>query len=386
MYRAVLATAALFSAACACSPAPIESTTSTPEVTVLPEKATGFITANPLPLGGDWKEDVRRDDYGRPFEYALLGEKLPAFTGTLLDGTAFDSQALANWTVIDVWGIWCGDCVEDGPYVSALATAIAQDPDLDFLSIHTPASAARITPEEMFGKYGSVEAYFSSKGYNYPTLVAPDTSIREALRITWTPSYLLVAPDGTVKGYRSEFYAAEGEPVKDFLKDIARVKAESKKTALDGLSIGPAGIPGLASPTVFTLDAVQASFPGQQVVTTQVKAGGDLYPAFEVRDGADTLFTLTPGWSLGQIERISTRSPLIAGPAGERIGTSTLSGLSPADRAECVAGEGDYAGALLCPSAGTPALQLVFTAPEKGGPPETLSEMVYLVPDTTVSE
>ena len=50
--------------------------------------------------------------------------------------------------------------------------------------------------------------------------------MRSALKIGWTPSYLLVSPDGVVKGYRSEFSAAGGEPVKDFLKDIARVKAE----------------------------------------------------------------------------------------------------------------------------------------------------------------
>jgi hypothetical protein len=57
-------------------------------------------------------------------------------------------------------------------------------------------------------------------------VIDSDASLRNTLRIDWTPSYLLVSPDGVVKGYRSEFSAAKGEPVKDFLKDIARVKAE----------------------------------------------------------------------------------------------------------------------------------------------------------------
>ena len=233
MIRFLLATGAIAALVCACTPA-VEAPASSDGAasgtpgdvgdTVLPPNATGFITDNPLPLDPAGKE-VRRDDYGRPYEYALLGEQLPHLTGTMMDGTPFDSTSLDNWTVIDVWGIWCGDCMRDAPYVAALATAIDQDPGLDFLSIHTPASAARTTPEEMFKKYGSLEAYFAEKGYSYPVLVDTDASLRDALKITWTPSYILVSPEGVVKGYRSEFSAAEGEPIKDFMKDIARVKA-----------------------------------------------------------------------------------------------------------------------------------------------------------------
>jgi len=238
MIRSLVATGALITLACACSPAPAQQKAPTPsasepaaqteevaETAPLPEDATGFITANPPPLADG--AEIRRDDYGRPFEYALLGQKLPHLTGTMMDGTAFDSDSLDKWTVIDVWGIWCGDCMRDAPYVAALSTAIGQDPDLDFLSIHVPASAARVSAEEMFGKYGSLDAYFAEKDYSYPVLVDTDTSLRSALKIAWTPSYILVSPDGVVKGYRSEFAAAKGEPIKDFLKDIAQVKAAS---------------------------------------------------------------------------------------------------------------------------------------------------------------
>jgi thiol-disulfide isomerase/thioredoxin len=227
MIRTFLSTAALMALVAACSApetanAPADA--AAPKETALPADATGFITANPLPLADDGS--VRRDDYGRPYEYALLGEKLPHITGTMLDGTTFDSADLTKWTVIDVWGLWCSDCLADGPYAAALSTAIGQDPDLDFVSIHVPASAARTTPEEMYKKYGSVDAYFAEKGYSFPVVIDPDTSLRSALKIGWTPSYLLVSPEGIVKGYRSEFSAAKGEPVKDFLKDIAQVKAE----------------------------------------------------------------------------------------------------------------------------------------------------------------
>lgn len=187
--------------------------------------ATGFITPDtPVPASAEQKSgDVPRDDYGRPYSYAFLGEKLPAFSGTMLSGEEFSSDQLeGQWTVIDIWGLWCGDCMADAPYVAALATAISQDPDLTFMSIHTPPNAQRA--DEAYGKYDSVQSYFNSAGYSYATLLDTNASIRDTLDIAWTPSYLLIAPDGTVQGFRSELSAADGEPVKDFMRDIAEVK------------------------------------------------------------------------------------------------------------------------------------------------------------------
>ena len=110
----------------------------------------------------------------------------------------------------------------DAPYVAALATALAQDPDVDFLSIHTPPSAARA--DEAYGKYGSVAAYFASAGYSYPTLVDTDASIRDALRIDWTPTYLLIGPDLRVHAFRTALSVAGKEPVKDTVRGIAAVR------------------------------------------------------------------------------------------------------------------------------------------------------------------
>lgn len=190
--------------------------------------ATGFVTPATIsvPETADLSRgDVPRDSYGRPFTYENLGLELPEFAGDMATGEAFSSQSLSGkWVVIDVWGLWCGDCMRDAKYAAALSVAVEQDPDLDFLSIHTPPSAARA--DEAYKKYESVSAYFEEVGYSYPTLLDVDASIRDAIKVRWTPSYLLLAPDGTVQGFRTEFAAAEGEPVKDFLRDIAEVRAD----------------------------------------------------------------------------------------------------------------------------------------------------------------
>ena len=208
--------------------APVETADAAPATEAEAEdvSATGFIRpGDTVPDSVTAEEgDIPRDSYGRPFTYAFLGKELPPFTGTMVNGTEFSSSSLyGRWTVVDVWGLWCGDCMADAKYVAALSNAIAKDGDMSFLSIHTPPNAKRA--DEAFGRYGSVDAYFEEKGYSYPTLIDTDASIRDMLEIAWTPSYLLVAPDGTVQGFRSELAAADGTPVKDFMRDIASVRS-----------------------------------------------------------------------------------------------------------------------------------------------------------------
>lgn len=167
---------------------------------------------------------VLQDAEGRPLGYRGLGRRLAPFEARLLDGSDISTADLeGRWTVIDVWGIWCSDCMADAPYTAALATAVAQDPDLDFLSIHTPPSAARA--DEAFGKFGSVEAFFASKGYSYPTVLDTDAAVRDAMQVDWTPTYLLVGPDLTVEAFTTDLSIAGDQPVKALLAAVARIKA-----------------------------------------------------------------------------------------------------------------------------------------------------------------
>ena len=160
----------------------------------------------------------------RPADYALIGQKLPAFTAPIADGGTFDSAALERWTVIAVWGVWCGDSRTDGPYTAALERAVAQDPDLDFISIHVPAAPGSENRDKPFGEYGSLEAYFKSAGYTLPVVLDTDGSVREALKINWTPSYLLVSPDGIVRSFQTDLSVDKDQPVKTYIKNVAETR------------------------------------------------------------------------------------------------------------------------------------------------------------------
>lgn len=172
--------------------------------------------------------DVPRDSYGRPYTYEGLGQPLPEFAGQMANGVQFQSTMLeGKWTVIQVWGIWCHDSRNDAKYAAALTQALAQDPAVDFMSIHTPPNAA--LSHRALGNYGSVEAWFQEKGWSYPTLVDDDASIRHKLQIRWTPTYLVVAPDLTVQGFRTGLADAGEMAVKDFVRDVSVTRGDWQK-------------------------------------------------------------------------------------------------------------------------------------------------------------
>lgn len=189
------------------------------------EVATGYFRPGAVaPASADMSRgDVPRDSYGRPYTYEGLGEKLPFFTGPLATGASFSSSLLeGRWTVIQVWGIWCHDSRKDATYAAALSRALAQDPEVDFMSIHTPHNAK--STRKAFRGYGSVSAWFDEKGWEFPTVIDQDASIRESLRIRWTPTYLVIAPDLTVQGFRTGLADAGDMAVKDFVQDISETR------------------------------------------------------------------------------------------------------------------------------------------------------------------
>lgn len=184
--------------------------------------ATGYFQlGDVIPETADMSRgDVPRDSYGRPYTYEGLGAPLPAFESVTADGHSFSSNTLmGRWTVIEVWGIWCHDSRRDAPYAAALSTALAQDPDVDFMSIHTPQNAENV--DKALKGYASVSAWFDEKGWAFQTLIDEDASLREALKIRWTPTYLVIAPDLTVQGFRTGLSDAGDLAVKDFVQDIA---------------------------------------------------------------------------------------------------------------------------------------------------------------------
>jgi thiol-disulfide isomerase/thioredoxin len=134
-------------------------------------------------------------------------------------GTLTEADLKGKWTIIDFWGIWCPDCMVDAPYVAALHAAVQQDPSLRLISVHV---------DKRTGRWPDVQAYVTEKQVGYPVLLDPDRELYKKFQLAWVPTYLVVDPQGVVRGFRTDL-SQERDPeggVKAFLKAIAAMKAQ----------------------------------------------------------------------------------------------------------------------------------------------------------------
>ena len=364
-----LVSAAVLSACGASEPADSHGTSTDPNA------ATGFITSNTTPpsTATDSRGDgVLRDGDGRPYGYGLLGEPFPEISGPMAGGAMPASAEIEDWTIVYVWGMWCGDCRADAPYVAELYQATQQDAGLDFLSVHVPASATRL--DEAFGVFGSIDAYFESEGYSYPVIIDEDASLRARLKVAWTPTYLLVSPQGLIEGFRTDLSVSGEEPVEAFLADVAEVKAgwTPSETPADAVTLNftPDGIAGLKGQTAFDRVAIAAAFPGHRVEGGTATVEDEPYPVFHIRAEGDSVdaiprVTLEPSWDRAWVRAVLTRHSEVTGPSGEQIGAMRLADLPEATRAGCEPGVEAYSEMLICVEArGESQFAWIFEGPE----------------------
>lgn len=366
-----------------------------------PQAATGFITENsaPPPSATDNGDGVLRDEDGRPYGYGLLGEKLPLFSAPMVGGGTWSTSQIDAWTIIDVWGIWCSDCMADAPYAAELAELALNEPGLDFISIHTPPSARRA--DEAYGRYDSVESYFQDAGYGYPTAIDANAGLRDKLQIAWTPTYLLVSPDGVVRGFRTDLSVAGKTPVADFMTNVREVQAATFAEIRRELpEFGLDGVGEISGTTPFTQGSIESAFAPFIVRAFTESMEEESYPVFRIIEpgmpprSRGNLYTIEPDWDRGHVHAVVTRNKGVEGPYGSLVGTTRLDDLPETARSDCNAGIERYSDRLVCTVPATlPGARFawIFAAPDtyEGYFPDApeavlkdgiVSEMRYLPP------
>jgi thiol-disulfide isomerase/thioredoxin len=139
----------------------------------------------------------------RPRSYALLGEPAPDFWfpnpfGGMRQLSDYRGQVL----ILYFWGLWCPDCLLDGPNVARLAEDAAETPGVSFLGIHTRGR---------YGRWGSIEAYFAERGYGFPVVIDEGREFaRDVYRIEWYPSFLAIDGAGIIRAWRTDLASPEG--------------------------------------------------------------------------------------------------------------------------------------------------------------------------------
>lgn len=333
------------------SSAPTQFQTADMVRAALPDHAAGNISKAP------------RDSDGRPLAHALLGKTLPDFSAPLSTGGAISRADLADqWTVIDIWGLWCSDCLVDAPYSHALQTALQQDPDVGFLSLHTPPSASRVN--EAFGKWGSLEAWFDETGARFPVAIDADGAIADAFQNQWTPTYLLISPDLTVYAYRTDLSNGAENGVKDAVRQISELRGNYAREQADALAGAPphakerspapptvisrAGVAGLSGQTAFGIWPLKQAFDGYDVRPSEDMFEGESYPIFEVLNDQGVVLQIQPDTTERWVDAVIALTDDFVGPQGEKIGVTRLGDIPATDLGACTFGYESYASTLFC--------------------------------------
>jgi peroxiredoxin/predicted small secreted protein len=98
-------------------------------------------------------------------------QSAPAFSGTLLDGTAFDSATLTgDVAVLNFWGSWCPPCRVETPEFQEVYSEVA-DEGVQFLGLNVKET------DQQFA-----EAFVADKAITFPSLYDPKGEVALAFR------------------------------------------------------------------------------------------------------------------------------------------------------------------------------------------------------------
>lgn len=116
---------------------------------------------------------------------SLLGERVPAVTGTAVDGTDYDiDDKRGEWVLVNFFGTWCPPCVAEHPELVELERWGAENGRLSLMSI-----AFNDRPED-------VQDFFDQYGGSWPVL--DDANLSITFQISLVPESFLIAPSGIV--------------------------------------------------------------------------------------------------------------------------------------------------------------------------------------------
>lgn len=116
----------------------------------------------------------------------------PTFTGTTLDGDAFDlADTQGDVVVLNVWASWCAPCRAEAPILEEAAQAFADD-DVQFVGLNTRDSDA------------AARAFAENVGLTFPSVIDTDGRVQllfaDSLPPQAIPSTLVLDRQGRVAG------------------------------------------------------------------------------------------------------------------------------------------------------------------------------------------
>jgi cytochrome c biogenesis protein CcmG/thiol:disulfide interchange protein DsbE len=138
-----------------------------------------------VPLGWLLFTGLGRDP--REIPSPLIGQPLPSFSATTLEGETFASERLAGRpAIVNVWASWCPPCVDEHPVLVETATRYADDLTVVGIVYQDSAEGAR----SFLARYGEGA---------WANLLDATGRIAIDLGVTGPPETFFVDADGVVR-------------------------------------------------------------------------------------------------------------------------------------------------------------------------------------------
>lgn len=141
-----------------------------------------------------------------------VGDNIPAFTTTSLNGNSFSFEALKNKVVlINFWATWCPPCKAELPLLQKHIYDKIKDANFTVLCI------SRGEKEEVVKKF--IEQY----KYTFPVYLDTEAKTYNLFASKYIPRNFVIGKDGKIK------WASTGFVQKEFEKMIKLIEEELKK-------------------------------------------------------------------------------------------------------------------------------------------------------------
>jgi cytochrome c biogenesis protein CcmG/thiol:disulfide interchange protein DsbE len=130
---------------------------------------------------------TRKPVADRDQESPLVGQAVPALSGTTLDGSTYDIDTQkGKWVLVNFFASWCGPCQIEHPEL------------VKFASEHQATGDASIVSVPFQNTEAEIRDFFSRNGGTWPVLaVAPPEAVFD-FGVVKLPESYLVAPSGQV--------------------------------------------------------------------------------------------------------------------------------------------------------------------------------------------